>query len=48
MTVEFVTPADPEELWLAESELPLKVQNLFDFGENANDDIGSIAEGEVE
>jgi hypothetical protein len=48
MSAEFVTPTDPEELWLPESELPLKVQNLYDFGENASDDIGHMAEGEAE
>lgn len=38
-------PGEPEELWLPDSQLPLKVQNLIDFGENSSEDIGDIAEG---
>ena len=38
-------PGEAEELWLPDTELPLKVQNLIDFGESASEDINDIAEG---
>lgn len=36
---------EPEELWLEDFELPMKVKNLLDFSEGCTDDIGDIAEG---
>lgn len=46
MSKEFIMPSgDPEELWLEDSELPMKVNNLLDFSGGCTDDIGEIAEG---
>jgi hypothetical protein len=45
MSKEFMMPGEPDELWLEDSELPMKVQNLLDFSGGCNEDIGEIAEG---
>jgi hypothetical protein len=45
MSKEFIMPGEPDELWLEDSELPMKVQNLLDFSEGCTEDIGEIAEG---
>lgn len=45
MSQEFIMPGEPEQLWLPDSELPLKVKNLFDFSEGCSEDIGEVAEG---
>ena len=36
---------EPEELWLEDSELPMKVKDLLDFSDGCTEDIGEIAEG---
>ena len=38
-------PTEPEELWLPDSELPLKVSNLLDFVDGCTEDINDVAEG---
>ena len=46
MSKEFMMPnGEPDELWLEDSELPMKVNNLLNFSEGCTEDIGEIAEG---
>lgn len=39
-------PGEAEELWMPDSELPLKVKTLIEFGNNSSENIGDVAEGE--
>ncbi len=36
---------EPDELWSADSELSMKVKNLFDFEAGCGHDINEVAEG---
>ena len=39
-------PSEPEELWLADSDLPLKAQHIIDFTDSLSPSISDVAEGE--
>lgn len=39
-------PAEPEELWLADSDLPVKAQHIIDFTDSCSPNISDVAEGE--
>ncbi len=47
MSHEFVMPAEPEELWLEDTDLPLKAQQIIDFTDSSSPDISDVAEGEL-
>ncbi len=41
---EFMMPGEAEELWMTDSDLPLKVQNLIEFGNNSSESIEEVSE----
>lgn len=45
---EFMMPSEAEELWLPDSQLPLKVEYLIEFGSESAKDIGEVASSAFE